>query len=227
MLRFDVGGRRGLVLALLGTVWCGTARAETRTPPPAGHLRALAAYRVAAAPVIDGALSDPAWSLGPTADGFWVSQMQRPPTDQTRVVVLYDDQALYFAITCLDGRPDLIRAAQITRDSSPASTIALQLSSTRSTTTDRSPASPSRRAGRSRTRLPAAAPANGRASGTPRCSGRRSDGPRKSRFRSTCWSSTPALIPSGSISAATRTGRASGVNGRTSLRGACRRRRAT
>ena len=119
MLRFDVGGRRGLVLALLGTVWCGTARAETRVPPPAGHLRALAAHRVAAPPVIDGALSDPAWSLGATADGFWVSQMQQPPTDQTRVVVVYDDQALYFAITCFDGRPDLIRAAQITRDSAP------------------------------------------------------------------------------------------------------------
>ncbi len=96
MLRFDVGGRRGLALALVGTVWCGTARAETRIPPPAGHLRALVAHRVAAAPVIDGALSDPAWSLGATADGFWVSEWQQPPTDQTRVVVLYDDHDALF-----------------------------------------------------------------------------------------------------------------------------------
>lgn len=120
-MRLDVGGRRGLALMLLGSVWCGSARAETTTtsPPPAGHLRTLTAHRVVAPPVIDGALDDRAWDLGATAEGFWVSDWQQPPTDQTRVTVVYDDKALYFAITCFDSRPDLIRATQITRDSAP------------------------------------------------------------------------------------------------------------
>jgi hypothetical protein len=118
-MRLDVGGKRGLALMLLASVWCGSAWAETTISPPPGHLRTLTAHPVVVPPVIDGVPNDPAWDLGSTAEGFWISDTQRPPTDQTRVIVVYDDKALYFAITCFDSRPDLIRATQITRDSAP------------------------------------------------------------------------------------------------------------
>ena len=48
-----------------------------------------------------------------------MSARQQAPTDQTRVVVVYDDTPLYVAFTCLDARPELIRASQITRDAPP------------------------------------------------------------------------------------------------------------
>src|SRR5688572_6116285 len=118
MLRLNVGRPAlGVAVLLMGFVWCGPAHAETKaTPPLAGHMRAVAAQPVVTPPLIDGVLSEQAWTLGATADGFWVPERRQPSADQTRVVVLYDDTMLYFAFTCLDGRPELIRATQTTRD---------------------------------------------------------------------------------------------------------------
>ena len=70
-------------------------------------------------PTIDGALTDRAWDLGAAAEEFWMSARQKAPADQTRVVVVYDDIALYIAFTCKDDRPELIRASQVTRDAPP------------------------------------------------------------------------------------------------------------
>ena len=107
-------------LLLLVTLWSGSARAQSPPArPAAGHTRAVTATRTAVAPVIDGLLTEDAWKSGALADAFWVSDTQRPPTDQTSVVVVYDDAALYLAFTCLDARPDLVRASQVTRDASP------------------------------------------------------------------------------------------------------------
>jgi hypothetical protein len=120
MRRLDVGRRWGFALTLLIVVWCATARAQpAAAPPPAGHTRAIPAQRVAAAPAVDGLLTEEAWSSAAAAEGFWVSDRQRPPSDQTRVVVLYNDSTLYVGFMCLDARPDLIRATQITRDGPP------------------------------------------------------------------------------------------------------------
>jgi hypothetical protein len=119
-VRFDVDRGRALALLFVGMVCGGTAQAQTPvTPPQAGHMRAVTAQRAVSPPVIDGLVNEPAWNSGAVADDFWVSQRDQPPSDPTRVVVLYDDRALYFAFTCLDGRPDLIRANQITRDTAP------------------------------------------------------------------------------------------------------------
>ena len=103
---------------------CGPGpRRPTRNPaaagPPAGHTRVLEAQRVAEAPAIDGRLVEAAWQHGAAAEGFWVSEWRQAPTDQTRVVVLYDDTTLYVAFTCLDARPEMVRATQLTRDASP------------------------------------------------------------------------------------------------------------
>jgi hypothetical protein len=96
-------------------VW---AQAQVSQPPP-GHTRAVVARRAVSAPVIDGVVSDQEWKEGRIAEHFWVSEWKQAPSAETRVTVLYDDHALYFAFTCFDDRPDLIRAMQITRDASP------------------------------------------------------------------------------------------------------------
>ena len=119
MLLLDRGRRLGLAILLLSFA-LGSAWAENNpAKPPAGHTRTVAAHRAAVPPVIDGVLDDQAWKYGSVADRFWVSDWQRSPTDRTQVVVLYDDRALYFAFTCSDGEPDLIRALQLTRDAPP------------------------------------------------------------------------------------------------------------
>ena len=88
-------------------------------PPPAGHTRTLVAQRTPVAPIVDGRIVEAEWTLADAATDFWVSEWQQPPTDQTRVVVLYDDTTLYLAVTCLDAQPNRIRAVQVTRDAAP------------------------------------------------------------------------------------------------------------
>lgn len=120
MARFQPRAQRALAVVLLSSLCSAPAwgQAHASQPPP-GHTRVIAAQRAASAPVIDGLVSDEEWKHGPVADRFWVSEWRKTPSGETRVAVLYDDHALYFAFTCIDNRPDLIRATQITRDASP------------------------------------------------------------------------------------------------------------
>ncbi len=119
--------RQSLRFPLVGALWtlwilssAGASAAETGwATPPDGHTRSIAAQRTLTPPIIDGAVDDSAWKDAPAADAFWVSPWQRPPTDDTIVHVLYDDETLYFAFICFDARPDLIRARQMTRDAGP------------------------------------------------------------------------------------------------------------
>jgi hypothetical protein len=119
-VRLEVGGSRAFALLFLSLIGSGTARAQTpATPSPSGHSRAIAAQRTLAPPLIDGVPNEPAWKSASMADSFWVSDSDQPPSDATRVLVLYDDRALYFAFICVDDRPELIRANQIARDAAP------------------------------------------------------------------------------------------------------------
>ena len=71
-------------------------------------------------PVIDGDLSDHAWNMPELqfAAGF----TQREPdegqaaTESTRVAVVYDDHAIYFAFWCYDSEPDKITRQLVRRD---------------------------------------------------------------------------------------------------------------
>ena len=120
MTRVDHSPARGLAVLLLSCLLPALAHADvTLGRPPAGHLRTLPAHRAVDAPVIDGRLDDRAWQDGAIAEGFWVSDSQRLPEDETRVVVMYDDRALYFAFTCFDREPERIRASQLVRDAAP------------------------------------------------------------------------------------------------------------
>jgi hypothetical protein len=67
---------------------------------------------------LDGKLDEPAWQravpIGPLVQ---VEPKEgEPPTEATEVRVLYDSDAIYFGIRCLDRTPAAIVATQLTRD---------------------------------------------------------------------------------------------------------------
>jgi hypothetical protein len=69
-------------------------------------------------PVIDGRLDDPAWEQVEWSDGF--TQIEpfenRPPSQQTRFRILYDENNLYVAIRAFDSAPDSIEKRMSRRD---------------------------------------------------------------------------------------------------------------
>lgn len=74
-------------------------------------------YRIVTTPpVIDGRLDDSAWAQASVAQEFWISDQQRPPAEQTEVLVLADDRNLYFGFRVHDARPEAIEAIQTRRD---------------------------------------------------------------------------------------------------------------
>lgn len=81
--------------------------------------RARAVY-TAVAPTIDGDLADPAWRAAPLQGGFRERRpnLNHDPPEDTTFRVLFDDEALYFAVRCSDSRPGEIRARTVQRDSS-------------------------------------------------------------------------------------------------------------
>jgi len=120
MVSLRVQLRRSVFVFAFAIVLSAIAlEAADKPSRPRGRTQSLAAQRTATPPIIDGHLIDEVWAEAPAADGFWVSQLRRAPRDDTRVRVLYDDEALYFAVLCFDERPELIRALQITRDADP------------------------------------------------------------------------------------------------------------
>ena len=69
-------------------------------------------------PVIDGQLDDPAWASAPVVRGFttYTPDWGKPQSEQTEVLMAYDDENLYFAFRCLDVEPWQIKASVTSRD---------------------------------------------------------------------------------------------------------------
>ena len=88
--------------------------AAPRRPP------SVVAVRTLDPPVIDGSLGDTAWSQAAIASDFWVVDQQRAPSERTEVLVLADDDRLYFGFRVFDGQPDAIEARQTRRDAGMA-----------------------------------------------------------------------------------------------------------
>src|SRR5689334_18259104 len=90
------------VLVLCSSLTILTVAAQE--PPARPTYRAV---RATAAPVVDGDLSDAVWQSAPEITGF----TQRDPNEgqpavaQTKVKVVYDDDAIYFAATMEDTAP--------------------------------------------------------------------------------------------------------------------------
>jgi len=70
------------------------------------------------APVIDGVLDEAAWANAWSVDGFRTFQPDYGSSmlADTRVLMGYDEQNLYFGFIALDPEPDLIRASVTSRD---------------------------------------------------------------------------------------------------------------
>lgn len=70
----------------------------------------MVAVRVDEAPILDGRLDDLVWQTAPVSADF----LQRDPndgdepTERTEIRVVYDDEAIYFGVNCLDSEPDKI-----------------------------------------------------------------------------------------------------------------------
>lgn len=89
-----------IALALLTAVTLTAQDAKTRPT--------YQAVRAAQAPSIDGDLSDAAWQNAPEITGFTQREPNegQPATQQTRVKVVYDDEAIYFGLMMEDtGQP--------------------------------------------------------------------------------------------------------------------------
>lgn len=87
--------------------------------PGASYLqRTTTAGRAARPPAIDGDLSDAVWSSAPIAGDFVQSYPRTgtAPSYPTAFRVLFDAEALYFAIECSDAEPDQIIARVTRRD---------------------------------------------------------------------------------------------------------------
>ena len=73
-------------------------------------------------PVIDGILDEGVWGEAPVATGFRQREPDdgEPATEKTIVKIVYDDDAIYLGIDCLDSEPDRISAPLDRRDSWPS-----------------------------------------------------------------------------------------------------------
>ncbi len=75
--------------------------------------------RVATPPQIDGQLTDACWSQASVLTNFIPldSQQPEPAEPPTEVRVVFDEQALYIGVRCLEPHPELLVAATQQRDS--------------------------------------------------------------------------------------------------------------
>ncbi len=71
------------------------------------------------APTIDGDLSDPAWSKAATSEEFYQVEPTEgaPPSERTRVYLMYDRETLYVGFHLFDSEPAKITAKLLARDS--------------------------------------------------------------------------------------------------------------
>lgn len=69
--------------------------------------------------IIDGKLDDHAWQNAVPFENFFFQQEpedRQPSSEKTRVMVLQDEQMLYFGLQCYDSEPDKIFASTMRRD---------------------------------------------------------------------------------------------------------------
>ena len=81
--------------------------------------RTTQAVRVEEPPIIDGVLDEACWQQNPGFTDFMENypEMCEPPSESTRVVVCYDDYALYFGCFCYYKEPGQVVARLVPRES--------------------------------------------------------------------------------------------------------------
>ncbi len=110
------GGAAAMALLLL--VAAPPARAQEKDFQ--SYFPRLKAVRIddAEAPMIDGDLSDPAWTKAATTDEFYQVEPDEgaAPTEKTRAYLMYDSETLYVGFYLYDSEPDKITAKFLARD---------------------------------------------------------------------------------------------------------------
>jgi hypothetical protein len=104
--------------------------AASQTTPASLAGRVLKAARLpqgAAAPTIDGDLSDPVWKQAARADTFVDVDTGKAYADQTEAYLLYDGLFIYVGFHCHDSKPGEIVARETVRDSGMRSDDTVQL----------------------------------------------------------------------------------------------------
>ncbi len=76
------------------------------------------AIKVVSPPVLDGYPEDSCWTLALPIRDFTQRRPDegQPPTEETVVRIVYDDDSIYFLFICYDSEPDKIRARLTPRD---------------------------------------------------------------------------------------------------------------
>jgi hypothetical protein len=87
-----------LLSGLLGRTGAAEPPAASKLPCPESGITRHTAYRVAAAPVIDGRLDEPAWRQAPESARYVDVITGGPAIHDTRAKILWDDQNLYLGI---------------------------------------------------------------------------------------------------------------------------------
>ncbi|HYO78696.1 MAG TPA: DUF5916 domain-containing protein, partial [Thermoanaerobaculia bacterium] len=92
------------IVSFLAVVAFDAAAAPAQEAATASARR-FEAVRASKAPVVDGVLSDEAWQRAPELTGFIQREPNegQPATQQTRVKVVYDDEAIYFGAVMEDS----------------------------------------------------------------------------------------------------------------------------
>src|SRR5215208_2212495 len=111
----------GPTLALAVLVVIGTAHHATAQEPQNAAQRRVAVATRAEKPIsIDGALDEDAWQQAtPLTDFVQADPLEgEPPTEQTEVRLLFDDEAIYVGVINHDSDPSQIVTTDTRRDSS-------------------------------------------------------------------------------------------------------------
>ena len=121
--------RTGVISHSVKFNWLGAATAlivlastpsHGQTPPPGPAFHTTQALRIdtSEAPIIDGDLSDPAWSRATVIDEFYQSQpdIGEPATERTVLRIMYDEFNLYIGVYNYDSTPEEIVVRAMARD---------------------------------------------------------------------------------------------------------------
>ncbi len=91
---------------------------EAETETESAHRTAAAVRINGASPKLDGVLDDDIWKTAPLHEGFMQQDPDEgePSTERTTFQIVYDDEAIYFAVMCYDKEPDKIFSRLVRRD---------------------------------------------------------------------------------------------------------------
>jgi hypothetical protein len=108
----NVIDRRTLLLVLLITFTHAESKADKTSSRPFTNeeRKSVKAVRITSPPVIDGTLDDPAWHKAIPVSGFFQYEPHndRPASNETTVMVLYDNSSIYIGAVMTDPEPGKI-----------------------------------------------------------------------------------------------------------------------